>query len=110
MKTIEIRETTKSGHMVLSLFGDLDALTADTLLSKLDEIKQKNIKDVVIDFTNVQLVDSSGIGAMVSILKYTRSEGGDTVVAGLSGQPKEVFCILNLDKAIKVYDDIDSIQ
>jgi anti-sigma B factor antagonist len=110
MKTLQIEETTKSDRIQLSLTGDLDAMTADTLLSALDKIKKGACKFVVIDFSRVQLVDSSGIGAMVSILKYTRSEGGDTVIVGLNGQPKEVFCILNLDKAIKVYPDIDDVQ
>ena len=108
MKPLQISQRQNRELLLLTLEGQLDALTADELLAIANSIKSSEVKFVVFDLENVALVDSSGIGAMVSILKYTRSQEGDTVIANLINQPKEVFKILNLNKAFKIYDSADA--
>lgn len=93
--------------MVLSLRGHLDALNTNAVIEMAEIVKKNRIRVVIFDLENVPMVDSSGIGAMVALLKYTRAEGGDTVIAHLDTQPREVFRILNLNKAIKIYDTVD---
>ena len=107
MNQLRISQRQNRELLLLTLSGQLDALTADELLAIANSIKSSEVKYVVFDLEDVSLVDSSGIGAMVSVLKYTRSQKGDTVVANLINQPKEVFKILNLDKAFKTYDSAD---
>ena len=107
MKQLQVEQKTYSDLIVLSLRGQLDAMTVGILSSVEDHIRASSLKYVVMDFGEIVLVDSSGIGAMVSILKYTRSKGGDTVIVNLGAQPSEVFRILNLDKAIRISDSVE---
>jgi anti-sigma B factor antagonist len=93
--------------LVVALRGQLDAMTTDNFYSVINEIRKSDVVYVVLDLKDVSLVDSSGIGAMVSLLKHTRSKDGDTMVAHLNQQPKEVYKILNLDEAIKVCDTVE---
>ena len=44
------------------------------------------------------MVDSSGIGALVSLYKRVRAQGGSVVIKGVRDQPLAIFRLLRLDK------------
>ena len=46
------------------------------------------------------MVDSSGVGAIVSLYKRVRGAGGEVVVAGLRDQPLAIFRLLRLDRVM----------
>ena len=92
---------------VIEVQGSLDAMTSGEMKSFVDELFISNTNEIVFDLTNIELIDSSGFGVLVHAFKIARAKGGDVVIAGLSGQPIEVFRILNLNKAIKTVDSVD---
>jgi anti-anti-sigma factor len=46
------------------------------------------------------MLDSSGVGALVSLYKRVRAQGGDVVVTGLRDQPLAIFRLLRLDRVM----------
>ena len=46
------------------------------------------------------MVDSSGVGAIVSLYKRVRGQGGEVVVSGLRDQPLAIFRLLRLDRVM----------
>ena len=46
------------------------------------------------------MVDSSGVGALVSLYKRVRGQGGEVVVIGLRDQPLAIFRLLRLDRVM----------
>ena len=46
------------------------------------------------------MVDSSGVGALVSLYKRVRAQGGDVVITGLRDQPLAIFKLLRLDRVM----------
>ena len=72
-----------------------------------ERLKSNGVKKIVFDCTELSLIDSSGVGTLVSVVRYTRAKNGTVSVANLRDQPKEVFRILNLDRAIPVFDSVD---
>jgi anti-sigma B factor antagonist len=55
---------------------------------------------VVIDMSALRSVDSSGVGAVVSLYKRVRAQGGQVSVQGLMGQPLAIFRLLRLDRVM----------
>ena len=51
-----------------------------------------------VDLTQLRMVDSSGIGALVSLYKRVRAQGGNVVIKGVRDQPLAIFRLLRLDK------------
>ena len=94
--------------VILSLNGQLDALTAGKLKPFLDEMIEDENVCVVYDLQQLSLIDSSGVGVIVSTFKRTRAKGGDTRIACIMGQPKEVFQVLNLNKYIDICDTVEN--
>ncbi len=100
--------TIENGVIILSLRGKLDALTAAKIKPVLDEILSNPGAEIVYDFDGLTLIDSSGIGVIVSTFKRSRADGGDTKIACIHDQPLEVFQVLNLHKYIEVFDAVET--
>lgn len=93
---------------VLAVSGHLDALNAPMLKEQSEALIAEGRVRFVFDMSAVELIDSSGVGAVVSLFKKARTRGGDVKIACLDGQPKEIFKLLRLDAAFDIADDVDT--
>jgi anti-sigma B factor antagonist len=84
----------------LAIKGELDALSASDLRPIVEELVAENVRNVTVDLSELRLIDSSGVGAIVSIYKRVRAKGGRVSVTGLSGQPLAVMKLLRLEKVL----------
>lgn len=89
---------------VFALKGNLDALTAPTLKKEIEALLAARKINVVFDLSDLELIDSSGVGAIVSLFKRVRTLQGDVKIARLQGQPAEIFKLLRLDRAFEIFD------
>lgn len=80
--------------------GALDAVTARDIESVFDALAADPPQCVRIDLEKLSLIDSSGVGAIVSLYKRLRARGGKLSVAGARGQPLAVLRLLNLDRVL----------
>lgn len=101
------QQTTTDGIIHLTLEGKLNALTAAELKEVIQQLNEQQEPRVLVQVQALQQLDSSGVGALVSLLKRTKSKGGTISLVGLQGQPKEIFKLLNLDQVFPLYDDVD---
>ena len=62
----------------------------------LDDVAQ-GARQVVVDFANTGYIDSSGLGALVSIGKRLREVGGSLRIAGLNDDLRTLFELTRLD-------------
>jgi len=81
---------------VLRIRGELDALSAPELRSALDALVEER-RDIIVDLSELRLIDSSGVGALVSLYKRTRANGGCVRFTGVTAQPLVIFKLLRLD-------------
>ena len=91
---------------ILTLKGNLDALTAPELRPTIDELVASRKIKVVFNLGELTLIDSSGVGAIVSLFKRVRMLGGDVKIACLANQPKEIFRLLRLDRAFDLFESV----
>jgi anti-sigma B factor antagonist len=91
---------------VVTLKGNLDALTAPDLRPTIDELIGHGKTRIVFDLGALTLIDSSGVGAIVSLFKRVRMLGGDLKIACLANQPKEIFRLLRLDRAFDLFETV----
>jgi len=92
--------TTDTGSVRLAVEGELDAVTVPEMRKEIDKVVAASPKRVEIDLSSLRMVDSSGVGAIVSIYKRVRGLGGQVVVSGLRDQPLAIFRLLRLDRVM----------
>jgi anti-sigma B factor antagonist len=94
--------TDNGEETVLKIEGTLDAVTAPELRSVVDELVTASRKEVTLDLSALRLIDSSGVGVIVSLFKRVRAYGGQVRIVGLRDQPRAIFRLLRLDRVFPV--------
>ena len=82
------------------LVGDFDAQSAGDVRTAFSQLVEKADRPVLIDFSEVPFIDSSGIGAIVFLYKRLRCNKQDLVFANLQAQPAELIKLLRIDQII----------
>jgi anti-sigma B factor antagonist len=82
----------------LEIVGVLDVHSAPELRAEFDSVVSARPQHVVIDLAALTMLDSSGVGAIVSLFKRVKTAGGTFAVLGVKGQPLAVFRLLSLDR------------
>ncbi len=79
------------------LDGVLDLSTADNFKESVEKEYLKNPSNIEIDFKNIDFIDSTCLGVMVSLSKQLSDEHRICVI-NLKDHIKKVFTITGLDK------------
>jgi anti-sigma B factor antagonist len=91
---------TSSGVTQLTIEGELDAVSVSELRPDLEKLVKSRPSSVEVDLSSLRMVDSSGVGALVSLYKRVRAQGGGVVIKGLRDQPLAIFRLLRLDRVM----------
>ena len=83
---------------VLKISGALDAMSAPELRPTIDALVEEARASVKVDLSTLRLIDSSGVGVIVSLYKRLRAAGGAMTIEGLRDQPLAIFKLLRLDR------------
>ena len=100
---------TKFGGDTLTVFlkGDLDHHSAKGERSEIDrEINSVHPKKLVLDFSGVTFMDSSGIGLIMGRYKLMQDIGGSVTVARPPAYIKKVLRLSGIDKLAEVTDKL----
>lgn len=98
----------RSGDVtIVRLGGRLDGQQVGPVRQQLLELPERGDVRVVLDLERLEWIDSSGVGALITLFKRARTRGGDVKVAGLQRQPKEIFRLLRLEAAFEVFPSVE---
>ncbi|OUS11949.1 hypothetical protein A9Q89_07245 [Gammaproteobacteria bacterium 53_120_T64] len=92
---------TDAGELVVTFFGELDALGCTHIRPELEAIvASKDSQRVTLNLREVSFIDSSGIGAIVYLYKRLKSQGRILDISGARGQALELIELLRIDTVI----------
>lgn len=94
--------TDNGDETTLEIDGTLDAVTAPELRAVVDQLVNERRASVTLELTSLRLIDSSGVGVIVSLYKRIRANGGQVKIVGLRDQPRAIFRLLRLDRVFPV--------
>ena len=106
--SVTIRRSERPPWTVLSVGGDLDVVGAPDLRQAVVKEVAGGCRGLIIDLSELDFVDSFGLGAVVGALKRLRQRGGELALVCPSRRIRRVFEICDLDRIIAVHDSIDS--
>ena len=94
--------------LVVDLLGELDHHSAEEVRVKIDDrIDRDNIKKVILNFSGVTFMDSSGIGVVIGRYKKMKNRDGNLCIANINRNIFKVFEISGIKKLINIFDDLD---
>ena len=82
--------------------GSLDINSAPALAEEIDKIVATRPPKVVVDLAMLDLIDSSGVAALVKLYKGVRNIAAAFSVTGARDQPLAIFKLLRMDKVFNL--------
>ena len=101
------RKDGESGIVVLEMFGNIRmGGDCQRISQEVDQLVVKKQSLVIFDFSQVDYLDSAGIGTLVSCLTKLRNAGGDLRLAGLKPMVAGVFKLTKIDTIIGIFPSV----
>jgi anti-sigma B factor antagonist len=109
---VVLRVTARPGRdcTVVEVHGDLDMATSPQLKESLQRVIDSGDRQVVVDLAGVGFMDSSALGALVTVFKALRGLGGQLRLAEPQRVVRDVLSITTVDRAIGVYDSVEAAE
>lgn len=89
--------------MHVTLSGKIYVEQAADIREKLLKEMEKGHTQFLIHFSQVDYIDSSGLGVVVAIHKRAIQKGGKVCIQGLQGGVKELFELTRLNRVFEIY-------
>ncbi|MHC4658098.1 MAG: STAS domain-containing protein [Planctomycetota bacterium] len=90
--------------VVLELRGEIDMKCSAGVKGKFRELFRDKPAVLVVDMTEVEFMDSSGLATLVGALKWCRLNGSEFRLAGLAQSVRSIFEICRLETIFQIYD------
>lgn len=95
----------QNGVLLIVFSGDLDLKSADRYREKIDEaIVRTNAQYLVFDLSEVDFIDSSGLGMMLGRYKRIKQKGGRVALCGIHQQLDRMIEVSGLRSLMPVYE------
>lgn len=90
---------------VIRLDGRLDAAAVRDHRDKLIELADSVAKGVILNLEQVDFIDSSGLGLIVSLVKRVREQSADLSICSLSPQAQSLFELTRMTRIFSIHPD-----
>ena len=103
---MQIKYEQKGKIGIVNISGRLDASNSTELKESFRSYLADTV-NFVLDCSELEFVDSTGLGAIISILKSSTEKKGDVLIANLQQKPAMLFKITRAYKIFEVFDDLE---
>jgi len=100
-----LKTEAKNGLTVCHIEGEIDINSSPGIKKAFDKLIARKEPKLVVNFSKVTYVDSSGLATLVELLKNMRTYGGKMKLANLSPKIKSLFEITKLEKLFEIFAD-----
>ncbi len=92
---------------MVAAVGEIDLHTAPRLQEELAESQRGGSASVVVDLSDVEFCDSTGVNALLAALRDSRGKGGSLCLVSPQAAVRKVLGITGLDRVFTVRDSVE---
>ena len=89
-------ENSADKSLFVTVAGDCDMYSAQEFFTGVTGKMGRGFVSVSLDFSEVIYLDSSGVGAIIRIIKYSKEKNIDLKFRGITGTPRKVLRMSNI--------------
>jgi anti-sigma B factor antagonist len=104
---MEITENKRKSSVILELKGRLDTVSSDSLGSKIEGLIDRGERHLVLDFSELNYISSSGLRVLLRAAKRVKAVNGKLALVSLNDQNQAVFEIAGSSSVFTVYQSQD---
>jgi anti-sigma B factor antagonist len=87
---------------VINILGEITAAAEKDLMDVYNRATQAGAKVLLLNFSGLDYMNSSGIGLLVTLLIRMKRQGQRLMAYGLSDHYRQIFQLTRLDEAISI--------
>lgn len=107
-ENLHIVKNRQDGVTILDVEGVIKlGESAEFFARTLDRALEEEEGNVLVDFSGINYIDSTGIGELVGYLGRFRDLGRKLILVNPSEKIRKLLAIAQLDKLFTIYDDLD---
>lgn len=100
-----IKFTMRHNCLIVSVTGDIDQHNASSVREQIDlKISHENVRKVIFDFSNLDFMDSSGIGIIIGRYKLMRAIGGEVCIVVSKPTLRKLLELSGMHKITRICD------
>jgi anti-sigma B factor antagonist len=89
---------------IIDVQGELTAFAEDVLMDAYNQASDGHVRAIILNFEELEYMNSSGIGLLVTLLIRINREKQQLLTYGLSDHYRSIFQITRLDDAIAIHE------
>lgn len=98
----------RDDKLIVYMMGELDHHSAEEVRNKIDDrLDREKVNKLVMDFSGVTFMDSSGIGVVIGRFKKLSIKKGTVCIAQVNNTVKRVFELSGMFKIIKLFSTVE---
>ena len=101
---MKISEEKLNDVAICILEGEVNIGNSPELRKAFDGIIKRQDKKVLVDFSNVSYIDSSGLATLIEMFQRLKKIGGALRFSNLDQKVKNVFEVTKLHKLFEIFD------
>ncbi len=99
--TIEVRKVSEKAS-ILDVQGEINAGAETKLMEAYTQASNAGAKTIILNFTRLEYMNSSGIGLLVTLLIRVKRQNQKLLAFGLSDHYRQIFDLTRLNEAITI--------
>ena len=104
-KTEQLTSPSGQPVTVLRFEGDISSASKDAVIGSYQGLSKATVKTVLLDFTKVEYINSSGIALVIQVLMEAANSGQKVLAFGLSPHFMKVFTMVGITKYAGLFPD-----
>ena len=104
---MEVHREDHGGAAVLRPVGDIDLARAPGLRTHLVAALDGRPDRLVVDLSQVEYMDSSGVATLIEAMQVARNRGSRLLLCGLRDRVRSILEIARLDMIFTIVGDLD---
>ena len=108
VKQLEARVRRQPRAAIIDLHGEINGFAEAALSAAYAEAEASQPEVILLNFADVEYINSTGIALIVGLLARARAQGRRMLACGLSEHYVEIFTITRLADFMTVFPDEDS--
>ncbi|NUM44024.1 MAG: STAS domain-containing protein [Anaerolineales bacterium] len=88
---------------IIDIQGEVTGFSENTLMDAYTQASNGNAKAILLNFSQLEYLNSSGIGLIVTLLIRTQRQKQKLMACGLTEHYQEIFKLTRLNEAIGIF-------
>ena len=102
--TFDVRKVNDT-TAVVDIRGEITAASEGPLSDAYSRASGERVRNVILNFTGLEYMNSSGIGLLVTMLVRANRAKQRLMAFGLNDHYRQIFSLTRIDEAIGIHDD-----